>query len=659
MDEYYIFIFTLQNIMTIAKIIIPRIKLFPLDYIVTGDIKIGQLVIVNFRDEDIVGIVYAINVESKLKNLKPIIKSFEPKVFLDEATMLFFQKAAEYYMVEIGSIAKLALPINLSSGPIKPIIQEFDSLKLHTLSLSQQDALDKIQQYGVSVLHGVTGSGKTEIYFHLMEKYIKQGKQVLFLLPEIALSKQIISRFEERFNTKAVIWNSSVTPAQKKHILRSIISGSVKLIIGARSALFLPYKNLGCIIVDEEHDTSYKQEDNILYNARDMSVLRGHLSNIPIILGSATPSLETYYNIKNGKYQHIRLESRFGEAKLPNVIPIDMRGRREKSKFISEKLKDAIRHTIDKKQQVMLFLNRKGYAPLLVCGTCGYTPCCESCAASLVFHKGLNKLICHHCGFHIKSLLNCPECKSEDSMNPCGPGVERIYEEVAEYFPEANIQLMTKDEMNSNKKSHEILDNIMSGEINIIIGTQIITKGYHFPNLTTVGVIDTDVGFASSGNLRALEHSFHLLYQLGGRAGRETIQGNIYLQTFQPDSNFIKLLGAHDYDGFMEYELSLRKIANMPPISKIATLLISDKNEATAKQIAIKIINSMPLTNHITALGPVPALISKVKNQYRYRILLIAKKNQNLQLYIRQAFSSLDKKISGNIKIDIDPYNFS
>jgi primosomal protein N' (replication factor Y) len=562
-------------------------------------------------------------------------------------------------MAEIGSIAKLAIPINLSTGPVKPVTQEFNALKLPELSLPQQEALDKIKDDGVSVLHGVTGSGKTEIYFHLMERYVKQGKQALLLLPEIALSKQIISRFEERFNTKAVIWNSSVTPAQKKHILRNILTGSVKLIIGARSALFLPYKNLGCIIVDEEHDTSYKQEDNILYNARDMAVLRGHLSHIPIILGSATPSLETYYNIKNGKYTHIKLESRFGEAKLPNVIPIDMRGRREKSKFISEKLKDAIRHTIDKKQQVMLFLNRKGYAPLLVCGTCGYTPCCESCAASLVFHKGLNKLICHHCGFHVKSVSTCPECKSEDSMNPCGPGVERIHEEVAEYFPEANIQLMTKEEMNSNKKSHEILDNIMSGKIDIIIGTQIITKGYHFPNLTTVGVIDTDVGFASSGNLRALEHSFHLLYQLGGRAGRETIQGNIYLQTFQPDSNFIKLLKAHDYDGFMEYELSLRKAAKMPPISKIATLLITDKNEAKAKQIAIKIINSMPLTDDITALGPVPALLARVRNQYRYRILLIAKKNQNLQLYIRQALSSLEKKISSNIKIDIDPYNFS
>jgi primosomal protein N' (replication factor Y) len=645
--------------MSIAKIIIPRIKLFPLDYMVPKDIKIGQLVIVNFRDEDVIGIVSELNIESNVKNLKPVIKAFEPETCLDEATMLFFQKAAEYYMAEIGSIAKLAIPINLSTGPVKPVTQEFNALKLPELSLPQQEALDKIKDDGVSVLHGVTGSGKTEIYFHLMERYVKQGKQALLLLPEIALSKQIISRFEERFNTKAVIWNSSVTPAQKKHILRNILTGSVKLIIGARSALFLPYKNLGCIIVDEEHDTSYKQEDNILYNARDMAVLRGHLSHIPIILGSATPSLETYYNIKNGKYTHINLESRFGEAKLPNVIPIDMRGRREKSKFISEKLKDAIRHTIDKKQQVMLFLNRKGYAPLLVCGTCGYTPCCESCAASLVFHKGLNKLICHHCGFHVKSVSTCPECKSEDSMNPCGPGVERIHEEVAEYFPEANIQLMTKEEMNSNKKSHEILDNIMSGKIDIIIGTQIITKGYHFPNLTTVGVIDTDVGFASSGNLRALEHSFHLLYQLGGRAGRETIQGNIYLQTFQPDSNFIKLLKAHDYDGFMEYELSLRKAAKMPPISKIATLLITDKNEAKAKQIAIKIINSMPLTDDITALGPVPALLARVRNQYRYRILLIAKKNQNLQLYIRQALSSLEKKISSNIKIDIDPYNFS
>ncbi len=492
-----------------------------------------------------------------------------------------------------------------------------------------------------------------------MHKYILENKQTLFLLPEIALSKQMISRFEERFNTKAVIWNSSVTPSQKRHILRSIILGEVKLIIGARSALFLPYKNLGCIIVDEEHDTSYKQDDNILYNARDMAVLRGHLSHIPVVLGSATPSLETFYNIQNGKYNYITLESRFGEAKLPNIIPIDMRGRKEKSKFVSEKLKDAIKHTLAKKQQVMVFLNRKGYAPLLVCDTCGYKPCCESCSSSLVFHKTINKLICHHCGFHTKAIFDCPECNSKDSMSPCGPGVERIFEEITEYFPDARIQLMTKDEMDSNKKAHEIINNIVDGKIDIIIGTQIITKGYHFPKLTTIGVIDTDIGFASSGNLRALEQSFQLLYQLGGRAGREETQGNIYLQTFQPDSNIIKLLKAHDFNGFIEYELSLRKEANMPPITKIATILISDKSEFKAKKIAMDIIKSTPLSEDITVLGPVAALISRVKNRYRYRILFIAKKNQNLQLYINTALSFLDKKISNNIKIDIDPYNFS
>jgi len=388
-------------------------------------------------------------------------------------------------------------------------------------------------------------------------------------------------------------------------------------------------------------------------------VLRGYLCNIPVILGSATPSLESFYNIKIGKYKHIRLQSRFGDSVLPNVIPIDMRGRKEKSKFISTKLKDAIAHTLAKEEQAMLFLNRKGYAPVLVCDTCGYKPCCSSCSSSLVFHKATNKLICHHCGFSCQSIINCPECHSKDVMQPCGPGIERICEEIVESFPEAKIQLMTKEDMDSSKKAMEILSNITRGEIDIIIGTQIITKGYHFPKLTTVGVIDTDIGLSSGGDLRALEHNFQLLYQFGGRAGRENTQGNIYLQSFQPDSNFIKLLKAHDFDGFMEYELSLRKASNMPPISKIASLLISDKNEATVKRLALDIINSMQKTQHITILGPVPALMLRVKNRYRYRILLIAEKNQNIQRYISEALARLNGKILSNIKIDIDPYSFS
>ena len=645
--------------MTIARIIIPKIKLFPLDYIVPDTAKLGQLVIVPFRNEEILGIIFEIGVKTSIKSIKHIIKIFEPSTCLSLSSLAFLQKAAEYYMASMGSITKLVLPVNLLDGPIKSVTQEFGSVSLPLLSEAQKIAIGQIKKEGVSVLHGVTGSGKTEIYFHFMLNTVLDNKQALFLLPEIALSKQMITRFEERFNTKAVIWNSSITPNKKRHILRSIITGEVKIIIGARSALFLPYNNLGCIIVDEEHDTSYKQDDNILYNARDMAVLKGHLSRIPVILGSATPSLETFYNIKTGKYLHIKLESRFGEAKLPNVIAIDMRGRKEKTSFISEMLKDSIKHTLAKQEQSILFLNRKGYAPLLICNICGYKPCCTSCSCSLVFHKSINKLICHHCGFHTKSIIVCPECHSDDSMNPSGPGVERIYEEIEQYFPEARIQLMTKDDMNSSKKAMEILNNIMQGKIDIIIGTQIITKGYHFPKLTTIGVIDTDVGFASGGDLRSLEHSFQLLYQLGGRAGREDKQGNIYLQTFQPNSNFINLLKAHDFNGFMEYELQLRQNANMPPISKIATLLISDKNDSKARRISIDIINSMPKIDNIIVLGPAPALLSKVKNQYRYRILLIANKNQNLQLYISQTLSTLDSKISDNIKIDIDPYNFS
>lgn len=649
--------------MQAALILIPQAKLFPLDYEVPDEICLqkGQLVIVPFRNKKMLGIVLKTNIKSEAKKLKKIDSIFKiahsGMPIISPSTIEFITKAASYYAEELGSMAKLMLPIDLTVKNDELLTQTFGDINLPTLSADQSHALDKMSKSpNVYVLHGITGSGKTEVYFYLLKKALNEGNQGLLMLPEIALSKQIVHRFEERFGTKAVVWNSSITPAKKRKILLGIMGGTVKIVIGTRSALFLPYQNLAQIIVDEEHDHSYKQDEQILYNARDMAILKSHIEKIPVVLGSATPCLETFHNIQIGRYNEVLLGSRFGEATLPDVVAIDMR-KKKKNTWISQELKDAIRVKLDAKEQVMLFLNRKGYAPLLICSTCGHRAICSSCSSALVYHKAADKLSCHHCGYHSKSYVNCPECSSENSMIPCGPGVERIHEEISAYFPDANIQVMTREEMNSTKKASDVIRNIMDGNTDIIIGTQIITKGYHFPNLTFVGVIDTDIGL-SGGDLRAAEKTFQLLYQVGGRAGREQIKGMMYLQTFNPESEFIRLLKEHDFNGFMNTELETRKNAHMSPINRMAAIIMSGKNELLVKRTMMDIARMLPTSSRVTILGPVPAILSKLQNRYRYRLLLIADKQFNIQGYISSVTDILPYKIRSNIKVDIDPYNF-
>ncbi|MEY3196782.1 MAG: Primosomal protein, partial [Pseudomonadota bacterium] len=619
--------------MQIARIIIPQAKLFSLDYIIPEDFEcdIGQVVVVPFRNKKLLGIVIEKPEEKSDFKLKNIERIFDAPI-LKKQTLAFIKKAAEYYLEEVGSIAKLVLPIDLIDKKPQPYKQEFTNISLPKLSEDQEVALKKIESYeGISMLHGITGSGKTEVYFYLLKSAIERGGQALLLLPEIALSKQILRRFQERFGTEAVIWNSSITSSKKVKILQGIMQGTVKIIIGTRSALFLPYKDLATIVVDEEHDNSYKQDENILYNARDMAILRGFFEKIPVVLGSATPSLETFSNMISKKYLDVKLNSRFGEASLPDVEIIDMRCKKKnKNVWISNELKDAIANALSLKQQVMIFLNRKGYAPLIVCSSCGHRASCNSCATSLVYHKFDDKLMCHHCGYHTKLYTDCIDCKNKDSMVPCGPGVERIFEEISGYFPNHVIQIMTREEMSSSKKASEILSNIMNGTIDIIIGTQIITKGYHFPKLTTVGVVDIDVGL-SGGDLRSAEKTFQLLYQVGGRAGREETKGKMYIQTFNPESKLINLLKNHDFEGFMNEELEVRRFENMPPITRMATIIIADKNEIMSKKIANHIIQNLPKSSKVTVLGPVAATLSKLKNKYRFRILLIAEKKFNIQ----------------------------
>jgi primosomal protein N' (replication factor Y) len=657
--------------MQIATILIPQNKLFPLTYIVPDgmEIQAGNVVVVPYRNSFRYGVTIRLN-EHIPKDLK--LKTIYSKLSynFDLRLIQFIDRAAKYYFSEMGSVLKLSMPIQLideKTGEELIDKQKYKSydleLTLASLSYSQNNVFQKIlssikqpENLKPIVLNGITGSGKTEVYFHLIAYIITLGKQALFMLPEIALSNQILSRFKQRFGIEPAVWNSSISPSKKRKIFKAVMDGSAQIIIGTRSALFLPYNDLSLIIVDEEHDSSYKQDDHILYNARDMAVLRSAIFQTPIVLGSATPSLETFYNIKTHKYIEFVLESRFGDANLPNVVTIDMKGKKENGKWISTDLNHAIANTISSGQQVLLFLNRKGYAPLLLCSNCGDRKICKYCSTTLVYHKFSKKLLCHQCGFETRYTEDCNACGSINSMVACGPGIERLEEEVKELFPTAKIQIMTKSE-SGKKHMKNILASIEEGDVDIIIGTQIITKGYHFPKLTCVGVIDTDIGM-NGEDLRAPEKSFQLLHQVCGRAGREDLHGTMYLQTYNPDSQFIKFLVQHQMLEFMQNELDLRQKYAMPPFTRMVMIVISHKDELMSKKLAQEFCSKIKFSKELNILGPSQAALFKVNNKYRYKILIIVDKKINIQQYLKNAVNLIPQKYHSYIKIDIDPHHF-
>src|SRR5690606_7578604 len=391
------------------------------------------------------------------------------------------------------------------------------------------------RNFAASLLDGVTGSGKTEVYFEALAACLREGRQALVLLPEIALTAQWLDRFEARFGARPVEWHSDLGQSERRRNWRAVIEGRAEIVIGARSALFLPFADLGVIIVDEEHETSFKQDEGVPYNARDMAVVRGKIGSCPVVLASATPSLETMLNARSGKYRHLKLPSRFGGAVLPDVELIDLKQHRPgPQRWISEPLRLAMEATLGEGQQVMLFLNRRGYAPLTLCDACGHRLQCPNCSAWLVEHRLINRLQCHHCGYSTRLPGACDACGAEESFKPCGPGIERLSEEAASLFPERRVAMMASDTITSPRAAAEFVAAMDRGEIDILIGTQIVAKGYHFPNLTLVGVIDADLGL-TGGDLRAAERTYQLLSQVMGRAGRESIRGKVYLQSHLPE----------------------------------------------------------------------------------------------------------------------------
>ncbi|MBB5092544.1 primosomal protein N' (replication factor Y) [Pseudochrobactrum saccharolyticum] len=515
------------------------------------------------------------------------------------------------------------------------------------------------QAYSVSLLHGVTGSGKTEVYFEAVARAVELGKQVLILLPEIALTQQFLDRFESRFGTRPAEWHSDLAPRQRERVWRQIAEGTVKVVAGARSALFLPFANPGLIIVDEEHDPAYKQEDRVFYNARDMAVVRGSIGKFPVILASATPSIESLVNANQGRYRYVPLQGRYADAALPDLKPVDMRRSPPVAgRFLSPALTEAVGQVLQRKEQALLFLNRRGYAPLTLCRVCGHRFQCPDCSSWLVEHRFRGQLMCHQCGYHEKSPEACPSCGALDHLVACGPGVERIAEETAATFPDARIIVLSSDMLGGVTRLRMEMEAIAKGEADIVIGTQLVAKGHNFPLITLVGVIDADLGLAN-GDPRAAERTFQLLNQVTGRAGRTGRKSVGLIQTYQPDHPVLKAIIAGDAHAFYEREIEERQRGMLPPFGRLAALIISADSRAEAESHARALRRAAPRDSEIEVLGPAEAPLAVIRGRHRFRLLVQGSKRSDLQSYLRALLQAAPKaRGSLRVQVDIDPQSF-
>jgi primosomal protein N' (replication factor Y) len=513
--------------------------------------------------------------------------------------------------------------------------------------------------FAVTLLDGVTGSGKTEVYFETIAAALARGKQVLVFMPEIALTNQFIARCEERFGARPAEWHSGVSAPQRGRVWRAVAENKAKLVVGARSALFLPFPDLGLIVVDEEHDQSYKQEERVTYQARDMAVVRGALGSVPVVLSSATPSIESLVNVEWGRYRHIRLGTRYKAAGLPAVSAIDMRASPpERGRWLSPVLVDAVAETLGRGEQALLFLNRRGYAPVTLCRKCGFKFECPNCSVWLVEHRFRRRLECHHCGTFVPIPEECPNCGAEHSLVPCGPGIERIAEEVAELFPAARRVLLSSDLTPSISDLRETLREIEDREVDVIIGTQLVAKGHHFPGLALVGVVDGDLGLAQA-DPRAAERTFQLLNQVTGRAGRDAIPGRGLIQTYMPEHPAIQALVSGDRDTFYAREIEARRAAGLPPFGRLASLLVSGSSREAAEVYARAVALAAPPAAKIQVLGPAEAPLAVIRGRHRYRLLVKASREADLQAYLRLWLSAVPKaKGDLRLTVDIDPYSF-
>jgi primosomal protein N' (replication factor Y) len=514
--------------------------------------------------------------------------------------------------------------------------------------------------FSTTLLDGVTGSGKTEVYFEAVAATLRAGRQVLILLPEIALTSQFMDRFQRRFGCAPAEWHSALSPPERGRAWTAAATGEARIIVGARSALFLPYVDLGLIVVDEEHDAGFKQDDRVHYQARDMAVARGALGKFPVVLASATPSIESHVNARTGRYRHIVLPGRYSGLDLPEVSPIDLRTLPpDKGRWLAPPLVEAIGETLGARRQSLLFLNRRGYAPLTLCRSCGHRIDCPQCTAWLVEHRFRNKLHCHHCGFSLPIPKACPKCSAEDSLVACGPGVERIAEEVAERFPAARRVLLSSDLTPSLTEMRAIIKTIEAGEADIIIGTQIVAKGHHFPELSLVGIVDGDLGLAQGADPRAGERTFQLLHQVTGRAGRVGARGRGLVQTHMPEHPVMAAIISGDRDAFIDAEIRVRQAGLLPPYGRLAAIVISARDKALAHDVARLVALRAPPAERIEVLGPAEAPLAIVRGRYRWRLLIKASRELDIQTYLRAWLADLPKLATDvRLSVDIDPYNF-
>ena len=562
-------------------------------------------------------------------------------------------------MVATGILkpASVAAPV-----PCRMVDLTASALAFTEAQSAAAEALQNIvaaQKFSTVLLDGVTGSGKTEVYFEAVAAALAQGKQALILLPEISLSAQFMERFTRRFGVAPAIWHSEVPAAQRRLVWQGAADGRTRVVIGARSALFLPFADLGVIVVDEEHDASYKQEEGVMYHARDMAVLRARMGDIACVLVSATPSLETMTNVQAGKYAYLHLPSRFGGATLPAMQVVDLRREAPpRQKFISPPLVDALRTTLAAGEQSLLFLNRRGYAPLTLCRTCGHRFQCPSCTAWLVEHRRHGRLQCHHCGFSQKMPNACPSCNDEGSFAACGPGVERIQEEVQDLLPEARTLVLASDITGSANMIRSAVTQIEKGEVDIIIGTQIVAKGHHFPELTLVGVVDADLGL-SQGDPRAAERTFQLLAQVTGRAGRVIGKGLGLLQTYAPENPVIEALVSGDAERFYRTELAERERSVMPPFGRLAAILVSGPSRELAEDHARHLARMAPRDPAVEVLGPAEAALAVVRGRHRFRLIAHSGRDTDLSAYMRAWIAAADRPTRGvEAYVDVDPQNF-
>lgn len=709
------------------------------DYISDEPLTIGQIVVVPFGREELVGVIWKVGKsahidEKKIKHIKQILElpSIKPNL------INFIKETARYNLSPIGLVLKMVLGpksnqlpkqkvsiygLNIKNQNLEGIRitenrravfdflshnneAEKEDIMLQTgvslnvinamiksgflykkdiiinenceeqkINLNQQAVLTEEQKnaadylvrkinngFSATLLDGVTGSGKTEVYFEAIATVLAQKKQVLVLVPEISLTTQWLNRFTKRFGVSPYIWHSEVGIKDKAKTWKAVAMNKAKVIIGARSALFLPFADLGLIVVDESHDHSFKQESLVTYQGRDMAVLRAHLEKIPIILSTATPDLETIVNTENGKYDCVKLTKRYAKAVLPEIKIIDLKKDKPIKgdwgiSFLSPTLVNEISRNLMRGEQSMLFLNRRGYAPLLICRDCGHRMQCPHCTAWLAEHRTTGELICHHCGYKMSTPKRCPQCASEDGLTACGPGVERIAEEVKHRFPEAKTAILSSDITTNYKEISTVIQKIARKEVDILIGTQILAKGHNFPDLTLVGVVDADLGLMGT-DLRASEQTFQLLSQVSGRAGRGDKKGVVYLQTLYPDNLVLQAVIEHNRSKFIDIEKKSRRMLKMPPFGKLAAVIVSSANQQAAEAAAYYLGKCAPNTENIETFGPAPAPMALLRGRYRYRLLLKTAKHINIQEIVKKWLTMVNIKSNVRIDVDINPYSF-